>query len=461
VPFACSVDLSREGGGAELEQLRAEVLGQTADEGAVQMAGGGHAQCGLQMPDTQTATAAAATDAQVKALGIMPVEQYQFHLRKYMAKEKLLSKGHDKSSLKGASQNALFQLLLDGVEQEQEPEPGILMGTVLDALQAAYWAPDFELRPYWTYLRLRAAGGLTATLRLPLIGASAARGALGACRAALATCASDAADLEQLRSALEDAGPPPGVLEVHTAGSPTSICAVYHEASTPQEVRDALVAVREWLQPRDGGTVRLISVLGCEGEVRRGDRAKYGWALAEYCDEVVLTSNHPRSEPAMQIVEDVLEAIRGRVRCTMPGDKGRKSRPFPVRSVHVVADRVDAIKLAVCSSAQKKGVQSENAVALIFGSGTYDDFQEAPDAHGRVRHWMCNDRRILLEALECAEKLSHPKSPFTIHEVPWAVDPYSEDEHSKTTTLVSAPKESLHWTYWVDAGKGGTVDRRL
>jgi len=245
---------------------------------------------------------------------------------------------------------------------------------------------------------------------------------------------------------------------VHTAGSPTSICAVYHEASTPREVRDALVAVREWLQV-GGDTVRLIAVLGCEGEVRRGERAKYGWALAELCDEVVLTSNHPRSEPAMQIVEDVLEAIRGRVRWTAQGLKRPKNGLFPLRDVQVVADRVDAVKLAVCSSASRHPERIPS-VAVIFGSSTNGDFQEAPDAHGRVRRWMCNDRRILLEALECAEKLSRPTSPFTISHVPWHINT-REQKPPSIVPLVSAPKESLHWTYWVDAGTQGQLDRRL
>jgi len=230
-----------------------------------------------------------------------------------------------------------------------------------------------------------------------------------------------------------------------------SVFAVLHEATSLEEVVQALRAVKEWLC-LDGNPVSLTVVLGCEGELRRGDRAKLGWVLAELCDQVFLTSNHPRAEPPMQILEDVLEAIRGRV----PRHLGLADMLPLTQEVHIVADRTDAIKLAISSS-------TRNGVVVIFGSAHFDT-QQAADVDGSVRHWLCNDRRIVLEALEVTKRMRNNfgskgedvrQRILNMSEVPWS------NKKNKFVRHATLPGQSLHWTYDVHMSSKGEVQELL
>mmetsp|Transcript_88764 Transcript_88764/g.206587 ORF Transcript_88764/g.206587 Transcript_88764/m.206587 type:complete len:308 (-) Transcript_88764:154-1077(-) len=278
-----------------------------------------------------------------------------------------------------------------------------------------------------------------------------------------------AADLQWLRATLEAAAPPPGTLEVLTSGAFPRIVAVLHEARTPREVRRALEVVRGWLAfgSEDGVEIpSLTAVLGCEGEVQRGDRAKIGWALAETCDRIVLTTNQPRGEPPMQIIEDILEAIRSRVPCVLNPVRDL----LPVQEVHVVADRVDGLKLGVCLGVRRPDTALKDAgppgVVVVFGS-SYADSQEVAGEDGHVRRWLCNDRRILLEVLENAERLAgltedeatagDTGSVVDIREVPWRL---SSAKASKRAAL-TLPGQSLHWTHDMTVCSTGSVEKLL
>jgi hypothetical protein len=196
----------------------------------------------------------------------------------------------------------------------------------------------------------------------------------------------------------------------------------------------------------------VTAVIGCEGEVHRGDRAKVGWALAELCDRVVLTTNNPRSELAMQIVEDILEGIRARAGQCLPGEL-MPAGLCPIKEVHVVADRADAVKLAVTLSIARPEATGKPPgvpnVAVVFGN-SFRDVQEAPDASGEVRQWLFNDRRILVEALEFADKLADSEGVFDVSAVPWLPKDKLQKRHysrNKPKISLSLPGQSLHWTY--------------
>eukprot|EP00931_Biecheleriopsis_adriatica_P096606 TRINITY_DN7024_c0_g1_i2.p1 TRINITY_DN7024_c0_g1~~TRINITY_DN7024_c0_g1_i2.p1 ORF type:complete len:901 (-),score=161.83 TRINITY_DN7024_c0_g1_i2:31-2733(-) len=192
-------------------------------------------------------------------------------------------------------------------------------------------------------------GEVQEKVMLPLLGAPSARAAIAAIAAASVASQEDGQSGfagSAWTSRLRTLRPPPGTLELvmapgtwreygerhdspeqkATAGKPSQSAfsgrvGVLHEVSTPEELRSALQHVREWLTVDGRESPRISAVFGCEGEVRRGDRAKYAWALADLCEHVVLTTNNPRAELPMQVIEDVLDALQGRKRWA--GEIGR------------------------------------------------------------------------------------------------------------------------------------------
>mmetsp|Transcript_39502 Transcript_39502/g.75661 ORF Transcript_39502/g.75661 Transcript_39502/m.75661 type:complete len:540 (+) Transcript_39502:1-1620(+) len=300
---------------------------------------------------------------------------------------------------------------------------------------------------------------------LPILGISGANAALAAACMGLEMFRRDGLPLSQatlniLHDALQLATPPPGTLELLTAAGTDDprAFAVLHETTSLDEVVRALRVVREW-RSIDGHCLPLTVVIGCEGELRRGDRTKLGWALAELCDRVVLTSNHPRAEPPMQILEDVLEAIRGRV----PRHLGLADVLPLAREVHIVADRTDAIKLAISSSTRQLTSQ-DPGVVLIFGSA-HVDTQQAADVDGNVRHWLLHDRRIALEALEVTKRMCDNFGPeastdniLDMSQMPWSMGKHPKSEFTKFVTL---PGQSLHWTYDIHMSSKGETQEPL
>jgi UDP-N-acetylmuramoyl-L-alanyl-D-glutamate--2,6-diaminopimelate ligase len=71
-------------------------------------------------------------------------------------------------------------------------------------------------------------------------------------------------------------------------------------AHTPDALESALQAVRAHL---DG---KLVCVFGCGGNRDQGKRPQMGRAAELLADDVFVTSDNPRDEPANQIIEDVI-----------------------------------------------------------------------------------------------------------------------------------------------------------
>ena len=74
-------------------------------------------------------------------------------------------------------------------------------------------------------------------------------------------------------------------------------------AHTDDAIRN-VVAVARSLNPR-----RVITLFGCGGDRDRSKRPLMGKAAAEASDFIVLTSDNPRSEDPMRIIEDVMPGI--------------------------------------------------------------------------------------------------------------------------------------------------------
>ena len=100
--------------------------------------------------------------------------------------------------------------------------------------------------------------------------------------------------------------PVPGRMQaISLTGAPL---AVVDYAHTPDALVKALQALRPLADVRSG---RLWCVFGCGGDRDRGKRAEMGRVAQQLSDQVLLTSDNPRSEDPMAIVRDKI----GRASC--------------------------------------------------------------------------------------------------------------------------------------------------
>lgn len=136
---------------------------------------------------------------------------------------------------------------------------------------------------------------------------------------------------------------PPGRMEFYRSHGKQTPLVVIDFAHTP----DALEHVLQALKGHEFG--RVWCVFGCGGDRDKGKRALMGAVAESLADQVVITDDNPRTEPADAIVMDIL--------------KGIKSRDL----IHVERDRQLAIAWAV-EHAQ------ENDVVLVAGKG-HEEYQ--------------------------------------------------------------------------------------
>ena len=119
--------------------------------------------------------------------------------------------------------------------------------------------------------------------------------------AAATACAELGIDLAVIASGLAQASAVPGRFEAVRAGQPFDVIVDY--AHTPDGLRAALIAARS----ATGG--RLIAVFGCGGDRDREKRPLMGAVAAECADVVVITSDNPRSEDPLGIINAVYAGV--------------------------------------------------------------------------------------------------------------------------------------------------------
>ena len=178
---------------------------------------------------------------------------------------------------------------------------------------------------------------VTVPLWSPLIGRVNVSNILAASAAAFArNCPPEAiaAGVERLTCV-------PGRFERVDAGQPFTVVVDY--AHTDDALRNLTSLAREFVSHAAGG--RVITIFGCGGDRDRAKRPLMGEAAGRGSDYVILTSDNPRSEDPMAIINDALPSLE------------RTKTPFTVEP-----DRARAIALAV----QKA---SPGDIVLIAGKG--------------------------------------------------------------------------------------------
>jgi UDP-N-acetylmuramoyl-L-alanyl-D-glutamate--2,6-diaminopimelate ligase len=185
-----------------------------------------------------------------------------------------------------------------------------------------------------------AADGLR--LRSPLPGRFNVLNVLGAVAVARALGVDDAT----IERALPDAAPVPGRFQPVDEGQGFAVLVDY--AHTPDSLDNVLRAARELSRGR------VIVVFGAGGDRDRGKRPLMGEIAARLADEVLVTSDNPRSEDPDAIVAQIVAGI----------DR---------EDVRVEVDRRAAIERAVALAA-------DGDVVVIAGKG-HEQGQEFADGH--------------------------------------------------------------------------------
>ncbi len=118
-------------------------------------------------------------------------------------------------------------------------------------------------------------------------------------------------------------------------------------AHTPDALRNLIETTRSIISP----ICQIITIFGCGGERDKGKRPQMGEIAATLSDRVIVTSDNPRSEDALAIIDDIMSGIAHSNRMT----------------VEIEADRAKAIQLGV--SKAKPG-----DVILLAGKG-HENYQ--------------------------------------------------------------------------------------
>lgn len=187
---------------------------------------------------------------------------------------------------------------------------------------ADWHAGNVRLRQEGTIFDAAGPGGAAAEVRVGLPGEFNAANAL----LAVSMLAEAGIPVSQAAAGVSGVRGVPGRMERVVAGQP--FLAVVDYAHTPDAVERVLRAVREVTRGQ------LIVVLGCGGDRDRAKRPLMGAAAARLADVAMLTSDNPRSEDPLAI----LDAMRAGVVTVPPGERA---------DVVVEPDRRAAIGLAV------------------------------------------------------------------------------------------------------------------
>jgi UDP-N-acetylmuramoyl-L-alanyl-D-glutamate--2,6-diaminopimelate ligase len=180
------------------------------------------------------------------------------------------------------------------------------------------------------------------TIDSPLLGAPNAENLLAAASVGLALGIAP----DRIAKALGDVDSIPGRME--RIPNRLGVHVLVDYAHKPGALEGVLRTCRALTRPTGG---RLVVVFGCGGDRDRGKRPEMGRIAAEMADEVILTSDNPRSEDPAAILAAIDEGVRA-----------------AGRSALTVPDRAAAIAAALRQA-------REGDVVLIAGKG-HERYQE-------------------------------------------------------------------------------------
>ncbi len=156
--------------------------------------------------------------------------------------------------------------------------------------------------------------------------------------AATSICLLQGIPLEHIKNSLEQVQGVPGRFEKVVADTDFTIIVDY--AHTADSLENVLRTIKEI------ATNRIITVFGCGGDRDRKKRPLMGSVARQYSDISIVTSDNPRTEDPVRIIDDVMEAFTD----------------APQASYERIDDRTKAIEYAV-------QIAEPGDVILIAGKG--------------------------------------------------------------------------------------------
>ena len=230
-------------------------------------------------------------------------------------------------------------------------------------------SPEAEVRPEFQSINIDGITGKLATPKGPVSIKSKLIGLhnLYNILAAVAASITLGIDPDHIQTGIESIIRIPGRLDpVHTPQGVTALVDYAHTPDALESVLNSLIRL---------GPKPLICVIGCGGDRDRGKRPLMAQAAASLADIVVLTSDNPRTEDPLAILDQMLNGLRD-----LP-----PYHPATKAEVKVIPDRKDAILWA----AEKA---RPGACLLVAGKG-----HETYQIIGNER-LAFDDREILKEA---------------------------------------------------------------
>ena len=175
-----------------------------------------------------------------------------------------------------------------------------LMTYGLEPLSGDYRAEEITLHAGETRFIFKTPNG-DAPVRSSLTGRVNVYNLLAASCAALAR----GLTLEEIVAGAASGAQVPGRFEV--VPSSNNLTVVVDYAHTDDALRNLISLARELVKERGG---KVITLFGCGGDRDKTKRPRMGRAAGEGSDLVVLTSDNPRSEDPMTIIEEALAGVR-------------------------------------------------------------------------------------------------------------------------------------------------------
>ena len=149
------------------------------------------------------------------------------------------------------------------------------------------------------------------------------------------------------------------------------IMGIVDYAHTPDALLNVLATIKKLRQ----GNEQVITVVGCGGNRDKTKRPVMAEVACEYSDRVILTSDNPRNEDPLAILQDMQAGVNAAAK----------------KKVIAIADRKEAIKTAVSLAQQQD-------IILIAGKG-HEKYQEIAG-----QKFDFDDKQVLNEMFELLEK---------------------------------------------------------
>ncbi|ERI91286.1 UDP-N-acetylmuramoyl-L-alanyl-D-glutamate--2,6-diaminopimelate ligase [Clostridiales bacterium oral taxon 876 str. F0540] len=176
-----------------------------------------------------------------------------------------------------------------------------------------------------------------------------------------AACLQEGVTLKQVKAGLQKVFVP-GRCEIVSKDYNLGFEIIVDYAHSPDSLENILKTAREFTKGR------LICVFGCGGDRDKTKRPIMGNVAASLSDIAVVTSDNPRSEEPLKIIEDILEGIK-------------------TDNYLVLDNRRDAIKEAI-------KLAKKDDIIVIAGKG-HEDYQELKD---KVIHF--DEREIIADIIK-------------------------------------------------------------